>query len=1060
MTARRSRHSAGFMLAPLLYMLALAGIGAAVMFSGYSQILRSNAEMTAINIVRSQLQSAGQTLSASSTLDTSASPNVVVPPLVYSAATVAAGADAARLPTNYANAGNTGTPHDVGVIDVSSGVRQLDPWGKYYIYCRWENPPTTGSAPALTVISAGPDGTLDTTAQGDDRIITSTVAETINRANVWQVSSSSQVKFGLDSSAVRVNQDGSLLASSMTITEPLAGNATPFIVKDKNGVTVFTVSNAGVASAGSYSANTGTFTSLTVSSGATIGSLGVTGNASVGGSLGVTSLLTAGGGVSTTTLTTSGLATLNSLSAGASGLGNTQVTGTLGVTGNSTIGGTLGVTGNITGSLIGHASLDLATANNLSELTATASTVRSNLGLGTMAVQNANAVAITGGTISGVTMTGGTVSGGSVSGNIAGHAALDLAIANNLSDVANAATARGNIGANNASNLTTGTLSALLLPASGVTPGTYTQVSVDGTGRVTVGSNISTSQWTTTGSDISYSTGNVGIGTVAGTQRLSVNGDVIIQGAAGSTRNLVYGTDTSKRWSILTNATAEGGSNVGSDLVISSFKDDGTALANVFSITRSSSAAAFAGSVTAPTFYGAFVGSMTSSGPISLSDGSVSSPGLYFTNDTNTGIYRPGTDVFGIAAGGNDVARFVGGTSNVNYFSIAASATGVIPNIAVAGTDTDISIAFSPKGAGTVNLGGSLANYVAVNGAATTVAPTIAAAGSDTNVSLSIKPQGTGTVNVGTNKANYITMTGAATTAAPVIGADGSDTDVGITLTPKGAGNTVISSGNVGIGTSAPTARLNVGTNFSLIDSNEVAQFGSTSATNYITVRSRAGNILHGLTYTTGMFGADESGASNLVYIDTKTRPPTGPDLTTYISLRTGGTESVRVHSNGMWIGNSQANYLNVYGAATTLSPTLSAQGTDTDVSVALAPKGAGNVIIATGNLGLAASAYFNFGVALGTGGYGIRDNGGVIEIKNSGGTWGAPGGGVSTLFNAGSAGAPGFGCNRRRGIGAVFHHRQRGRLHDVCPRCNGHARRRHHRRCGQRYGCEYRAYT
>ena len=32
------------MLAPLLYMLALAGIGAAVMFSGYSQILRSNAD--------------------------------------------------------------------------------------------------------------------------------------------------------------------------------------------------------------------------------------------------------------------------------------------------------------------------------------------------------------------------------------------------------------------------------------------------------------------------------------------------------------------------------------------------------------------------------------------------------------------------------------------------------------------------------------------------------------------------------------------------------------------------------------------------------------------------------------------------------------------------------------------------------------------------------------------------------------------------------------------------------------------------------------------------------
>jgi hypothetical protein len=50
----------------------------------------------------------------------------------------------------------------------------------------------------------------------------------------------------------------------------------------------------------------------------------------------------------------------------------------------------------------------LTTANNLSELTATASTARTNLGLGTMATQSASNVAITGGTIDGVTLDGGT----------------------------------------------------------------------------------------------------------------------------------------------------------------------------------------------------------------------------------------------------------------------------------------------------------------------------------------------------------------------------------------------------------------------------------------------------------------------------------------------------------------------------------------------------------------------------------------------------------------------------------------------------------------------------
>jgi hypothetical protein len=916
-------------------MLALAGIGAAVMFSGYSQILRSNAEMTAINAARSQLQSAGQTLSASSVLD-SATSSIVQPPAIYSAVTVAGGADASRLPTNYGNAGNTGTPHDVGVIDVSSGVRQLDPWGKYYIYCRWENAVATPSAPSLMVISAGPDGTLDTkcgdtTAQGDDRIITSTVAETINRANVWQVSSSSQVKFGLDSNAVRVNQDGSLLAASLLVTEPAAGVATPIILKDKSGATVFTVSNAGAVSAGSYSATSGTFTTLSVSGVAGIGALNVTGASTVGTTLSVTGAttltgaLTANGGVGTTTLTTSGLATLNSLSAGASGLGNTQVTGTLGVSGTTTLAG-LSAGATTISALTLTTPLAITSGGTGAN---TAAGARTALGLGTMATQDASNVAITGGTISGVTMTGGTVSGGSVSGNIAGHAALDLAIANNLSDVNNAATARANIGANNASNLTTGTLSASLLPASGVTPGTYTQVTVDGTGRVTIGSNTTTSQWTTTGSDISYSTGNVGIGTVAGTQRLSVNGDVIIQGAAGSTRNLFYGTDTSKRWAILTNATAEGGSNAGSDLVISSYKDDGTALANVFSITRSSSAAAFAGSVTAPNFIGNLTGNVSGSisGAISVSDGTAAAPGLYFTSDTNTGIYRPGTDVFGITSGGNDVARFVGNTSAVNYFSIGASIASSPLAIAAAGTDTDVGISISPKGAGTVNLGSNLANY--------------------------------------------ITVKGAAASSSPVIAAAGSDTDVGITLTPKGAGRVTIAG--------AAGTELNVTTSSTASSTTAVSGIASGSTT----------NITYG-----GIF--QSSGGNSVGVYGNASYSGTGTAIGgLFTSAATGGTA---IKST---IGGAGTMGLVVQGATSQTADLAEFQNS----SGAVLAK-----IDASGNFAAPASGYYNFGSTTGSSGYGIRDNGGTIEVKNSGGTWGTPGAGAaSTNFGAGTVTAPGL---------------------------------------------------
>ena len=221
--AKRSSSEAGFMLAPLLYMLALGGIGAAVMFSGYSQVLRSNAEMTSINAVRQQLNTAAQTLSAASALDAGTS-TILQPPAVYAFGSVS---DTARLPTSYASVNSIGTPSGYGVIDTSSGVRQLDPWGKYYVYCRWDSAIATATLPSIMVLSAGPDGVLqtkcgDAAAVGDDRINKLSVAEAVNRANVWQVNSASQVSFGTAANAVKVNDDGSMQAASLTLTTPLA----------------------------------------------------------------------------------------------------------------------------------------------------------------------------------------------------------------------------------------------------------------------------------------------------------------------------------------------------------------------------------------------------------------------------------------------------------------------------------------------------------------------------------------------------------------------------------------------------------------------------------------------------------------------------------------------------------------------------------------------------------------------------------------------------------------------------------------------------------------------
>jgi hypothetical protein len=450
------------MLAPLLYMLALAGIGGAVMFSGYSQILRSNAEMTAVNTARSQLQAAGQTLSASAVLD-SATSSIVQPPAVYAMATVAAGSDAARLPANCGSAGDTGSPTSVGVVDVSSGVRQLDPWGKFYIYCRWENAVANPADPAITVISAGPDGSLsskcgDTSAQGDDRIITSTVAETINRANVWQVSSSSQVKYGIDTNAVKVNQDGSMQAGSLTLATPLvltsggtgattAGAARTNLGSKATGDALFTAGSAalGRAALGSTTVGDAVFTAATAGAGRT--ALGAT---SVGDAL--FTAATAGAGRTTLGATAVGDALFTAANAGA---GRT----TLGAT---SVGDALFIAASAGAA---RTTLGSTAIGDALFIAASAAAGRSTLGLGTMAIQNANAVAITGGTITGVDLTGSTIPGGNVSGSVPSADSVPasgitgiVAITQGGTGAADAATARSNLGANSATNLTTGTL--------------------------------------------------------------------------------------------------------------------------------------------------------------------------------------------------------------------------------------------------------------------------------------------------------------------------------------------------------------------------------------------------------------------------------------------------------------------------------------------------------------------------------------------------------------------------------------------------------------------------
>lgn len=178
---------------------------------------------------------------------------------------------------------------------------------------------------------------------------------------------------------------------------------------------------------------------------------------------------------------------------------------------------------------------------------------------------------------------------------------------------------------------------------------------------------------------------------------------------------------------------------------------------------------------------------------------------IKFTNDTYD-------------ANGNLEISFTTTSSAVNYIDVANAATGNVPVISAAGTDTNIGLRLLPKGSGNISLGvgssniidflktdsgrarfslanisssttrtytfsdfsgtfvlssstgildtngnvmlgetigsASAVNYVNITNSATGTGPTIAAAGTDTNITLDIKGKGSSTVRIHTGSSS------------------------------------------------------------------------------------------------------------------------------------------------------------------------------------------------------------------------------------------------------------------------------------------------------------------
>ncbi len=100
-------------------------------------------------------------------------------------------------------------------------------------------------------------------------------------------------------------------------------------------------------------------------------------------------------------------------------------------------------------------------------------------------------------------------------------------------------------------------------------------------------------------------------------------------------------------------------------------------------------------------------------------------------------------------------------------------------------------------------------------------------------------------------------------------------------------------------------------------------------------------------------------------------------------------------------LGTAYGVYSNVTGASTTnygLYTNVSGAGTN----YALYTNGSARSFFG-GNVGIVASGYLNFNTTNGSSGYGLRDNSGVIEFKNSAGAWAPIGGSASSYWTLSS---------------------------------------------------------
>jgi prepilin-type processing-associated H-X9-DG protein len=202
---------------------------------------------------------------------------------------------------------------------------------------------------------------------------------------------------------------------------------------------------------------------------------------------------------------------------------------------------------------------------------------------------------------------------------------------------------------------------------------------------------------------------------------------------------------------------------------------------------------------------------------VTFSGGGGSGAAAYATVGSGTTVRSLGTNLSVFTPGGESFrVRDAGGTVTDYIFAVSSTfSRPVIGSTTVSGSGSS-GLGITSFGTSAIQLytgntareqlrvtdTASAVNFVQVTGAATGAQPLVLAQGSDTNISMSISSKGAGGLNFWTNTSgnrqfaithtassvNRLEVTGSIANSAPVLSAQGTDTNIDLALTPKGTG--------------------------------------------------------------------------------------------------------------------------------------------------------------------------------------------------------------------------------------------------------------------------------